>query len=224
MELRNRRRRTGLGGRPAFLGAVAAALAIWIVAAPASAGDLVVTVRTPQGAPIADAVVSIAASASGPIHFPWPYRMAQQNIMFHPFVLIVPVGADVDFPNLDQVRHHVYSFSPAKTFELKLYGHDETRVVHFDKPGVVQLGCNIHDSMIAFIDVVTTPYVAKTGADGVARIAGAPAGAQPVRIWRPFLKAPGATLTQTVQIPAAGEARLAITADLRPPPDHMGMY
>ena len=224
MELRNRRRRTGLGGRPAFLGAVAAALAIWIVAAPASAGDLVVTVRTPQGAPIADAVVSIAASASGPIHFPWPYRMAQQNIMFHPFVLIVPVGADVDFPNLDQVRHHVYSFSPAKTFELKLYGHDETRVVHFDKPGVVQLGCNIHDSMIAFIDVVTTPYVAKTGADGSPASRALPPAPSRCGSGGRSSRRPARRSPRPCRSPPRAKPGCAITADLRPPPDHMGMY
>src|SRR6516162_5415929 len=91
--------------------------ALWCLApAAAVAGDVAVTVRTPGGAPVADAVVSIDAPYSGPIKFPWPYRMAQQNIRFEPFVLVVPVGADVVFPNLDMVRHHVYSFSPAKSF------------------------------------------------------------------------------------------------------------
>ena len=151
------------------------------------------SVRTPHGGPVADAVVSVDAPYSGPIKFAWPYRMAQQNIRFDPFVLVVPVGADVAFPNLDKVRHHVYSFSPAKTFELKLYGHDETRVVHFDKPGIVQLGCNIHDSMIAFIVVVDTPYAAKTDAQGMAVIHGVPAGAQPVKVWRPYHEGAGAT-------------------------------
>src|ERR1700726_109306 len=119
----------------------------------ALAADVVVSVRTPQGKPVSDAVVTLAAPHSGPIRFPWAFRMAQHNMQFDPFVLIVPVGADVAFPNLDTVRHHVYSFSRAKTFELKLYGREETRVVHFDKPGVVDLGCNIHDNMVAFVVV-----------------------------------------------------------------------
>src|SRR5580698_9051090 len=113
----------------------------------ALAGDVVIDVRTPQGQPVANAVVTVAAPHTGPLRFPWPYRMAQQNMQFDPFVLIVPVGADVSFPNLDTVRHHVYSFSTAKTFELKLFGHDETRVVHFDKAGGVQLACHIHHSL-----------------------------------------------------------------------------
>src|SRR5262249_23057813 len=112
------------------------ALALWLFAPVAAfAGDVSVTVRPPQGQPVADAVVSVAAPHSGPIRFAWPYRMAQHNVQFDPFVLVVPVGADVAFPNLDGVRHHVFSFSPAKTFEIKLYGRDETRVVRFDKPG-----------------------------------------------------------------------------------------
>src|SRR5450631_1210691 len=126
---------------------------VLLLAAPlrAVAGDVVIDVRTPQGKPVANAVVTVAAPHTGPIRFAWPYRMAQHNMQFDPFVLIVPAGAEVAFPNLDSVRHHVYSFSPAHPFELKLYGRDETRLVRFDKPGVIAVGCNIHDSMVGFI-------------------------------------------------------------------------
>ena len=85
------------------------------------------------------------------------YYLRQRQHQFHPFVLVVPVGANVSFPNFDPTRHHVYSFSPAKRFELKLFARDQSRSVRFDKPGVVALGCNIHDQMSAFIDVVDTP-------------------------------------------------------------------
>jgi plastocyanin len=190
----------------------------------ASAGDLIVAVKSPAGAPVADAVVTIASAHAGPIHFPWAYRMAQKDIQFDPFVLIVPVGADVAFPNLDKVRHHVYSFSPAKTFELKLYGQEETRVVHFDKPGVVQVGCNIHDSMIAFIVVVETPHAAKTDAQGLATLRDVPVGAQTLSVWRPYLHAPGNMLRQSVQIPKQGAARAAVVADVRAPPRMRQMY
>jgi plastocyanin len=201
------------------------ALALWLLTpAAALAGDLAVTVRTPGGAPVADAVVSVQAPFAGPIKFTWPYRMAQQNIHFDPFVLVVPVGADVAFPNLDKVRHHVYSFSPAKTFELKLYGQDQTRVVHFDKLGVVELGCNIHDVMTAFIDVVETPYVAKTDAHGVAVLHGVPAGPQTVKVWRPYLKAPGNTLSQAVQVPRDGAAELTVTGEVHAPAEHHEAY
>jgi len=190
----------------------------------ALAADVVVNVRTPQGRPVSDAVVTIAAPHTGPIRFPWAYRMAQHNMQFDPFVLIVPVGADVAFPNLDTVRHHVYSFSRAKTFELKLYGREETRVVHFDKPGLVDLGCNIHDNMVAFVVVVDTPYAAKTDAAGEAVIRGAPAGPHALRVWRPYLRAPDNALTETVTVPAEGAVRASVVADIRAPPERHRMY
>lgn len=200
-------------------------LAVWLTtSASALAGDLSVVVRTPQGAPVADAVVSVAAPHSGPIRFPWSYRVAQHNIQFDPFVLVVPVGADVAFPNLDNVRHHVYSFSPAKTFELKLYGRDETRVVRFDRPGVVQLGCNIHDDMVAFIDVIETPWAAKTDAQGQAIIRDVPAGRHPLNVWRPYLRAPGNAVSQSVQVAADGTVRLTVVVDVHTPPMQHHMY
>ena len=200
-------------------------LLLWIAGPPAAlAGDIAVTVRNPHGAPVADAVVSVDAAEAGPIHFPWPYVMAQKDIQFRPFVLVVPVGAGVTFPNFDNVRHHVYSFSPAKTFELKLYGHDETRVVRFDKPGVVQLGCNIHDSMVGFIVVVETPYAAKTDDQGVAVLHGVPAGAQVVKVWRAYMKGVGNMQSVVVQVPREGVVQLAVTADVRSPPMTHQMY
>ena len=95
-----------------------------------------------NGAAVPDAVVTVtsAHAPAGPIRFPWPNVVKQQNISFQPHVLIVPVGAEVTFPNMDNVRHQVYSFSKPKKFELKLYGHEETRTVVFDKPGVVSIG------------------------------------------------------------------------------------
>jgi plastocyanin len=196
-----------------------------LVPALASAADLVVSVRNSQGRPVADAVVTIAeAHGAGAVRFSWPYRMAQQNMQFDPFVLIVPVGAQVAFPNLDKVRHHVYSFSPAHPFELKLYGHDETRFVRFDKPGIVALGCNIHDQMVAFIDVVETPYAAKTDAAGQAVIHDAPAGAASLNVWHPYLHAPGNVVTTAIVIPRDGPARQAVTANVGPAPDRHRMY
>ncbi len=203
---------------------VVALIALLILPLQAVAGDIVVTARTPQGRPIPDAVVTIEAAHAGPIRFPWPYEMAQQNLQFAPFVLIVPVGADVQFPNRDTVRHHVYSFSPAKTFELKLYGHDEARTVRFDRAGIVPLGCNIHDNMVAFIVVVDTPYAAKTDATGQAVIHGVPAGVQTVRVWHPYLRTPGNAVSLAVSVPASGVARGAVTGELRTPTRASGAY
>ena len=191
------------------------AIAALILATPAKAGELRVLVTSPSGAPVRDAVVMVYPKAGvpkRPIRFSWPYRMVQQNMQFDPFVLVVPVGAEVAFPNRDNTRHHVYSFSPAKSFQLKLYGHDETRVVKFDKAGVVAIGCNIHDNMTAFIRVVDTPWAGKTGATGEVVIADAPAGAT-VIVWHPYLKG-GRDLTRSV---GPGSGAVKVTADLRVP-------
>ncbi|MDO9247689.1 MAG: methylamine utilization protein, partial [Phenylobacterium sp.] len=110
---------------------ILAALAALTLASQAAAGDLSVVVRDAAGHPVKDAVVTLKPMGGGatgaPIKFTWPYSVAQQNISFNPFVLIVPAGSSVTFPNKDKVRHHVYSFSPTKKFELKLYGRDESR-------------------------------------------------------------------------------------------------
>jgi plastocyanin len=190
------------------------------LAAPATAAEFSVTVKNAAGQPVKDAVVTLtpAAGVHGPIKFDWPMRIAQQNLQFNPFVLIVPVGADVSFPNRDSVRHHVYSFSPAKRFELKLYGKDETRSVHFDKVGVVALGCNIHDTMSGFIKVVDTPYAAKSDAAGQATLTDVPQGQAVLHVWQPYLKAPNNEVTRGVTVPAQGGGHEAFVVDVRPPP------
>jgi hypothetical protein len=148
--------------------------------------------------------------------------MAQREMQFEPFVLIVPVGAQVAFPNLDPFRHHVYSFSPAKTFELKLYSRDETRSVRFDKVGLVALGCNIHDDMTAFIRVVDTPYAGKSGAGGAVLLRDLPPGPASLTVWHPYLKQPRGEMVRQVTIPASGTLSLKLTADLRAPPLRRG--
>ena len=149
-----------------------------------------------------------------PMKASWPMIMAQQNVQFAPYVLIAPVGSVVSFPNKDKVRHHVYSFSTPKKFELKLYGKDESRTITFDKPGAVSLGCNIHDSMIAYIYVSDTPFAAKSGIDGLAMVRGAPAGGSTLLVWHPDIKARAAVSRALVVAGAA--QRTAITVDLRP--------
>jgi hypothetical protein len=178
------------------------------------------TVRDGAGRPVANAVVMVRPAAgipAGPIRFPWPYTVAQQNIQFDPFVLIAPVGASVAFPNKDKVRHHVYSFSAGNKFELKLFGRDESRSVVFKAVGVAAIGCNIHDQMVGFIRVVDTPWAIKTGADGVATLRGIPAGAASVTVWHPYLRAPKNELIRKSTFTAGGVLREAATIDLRMP-------
>lgn len=184
------------------------AAALLLAGGTARAANVTVDVRGADGRPLAGAVVMIDTpkKPAGPITFDYPYVMAQQNIAFVPHVLIVPAGATVTFPNRDKVRHHVYSFSRAKKFDLKLYGRDETRSVVFDKPGIVALGCNIHDAMSGFIVVVDTPYAVQTDANGHAVLTGVPAGTASVRVWHPTIHATDNMLSQGVTVGPGGSA------------------
>ncbi len=185
------------------------ALSLILFPTLAAAGTVDVHVTGAGGVPVADAVVTIESMRmpAGPIRFPWPMAVSQQNISFQPHVLIAPVGATVAFPNLDRVRHHVYSFSKPRPFELKLYGQDTTRSVTFDKPGVVAIGCNIHDQMSGYVVVVATPYAARTDAAGNAHIAGVPDGAATLRLWAPAIRGAGNQIVQGVVVTSKGLSR-----------------
>jgi plastocyanin len=155
-----------------------------LVGVGAAASSVNVTVVDRAGRPLAGAVVMIEPLSG---HFPvrplTGVEIAQSHRQFDPQVTVVPVGTAISFPNRDTVRHHVYSFSAAKTFELKLYAGVPATPVLFDKPGVAVLGCNIHDEMVAWVVVVDTPFYARSGADGMARIDAVPDGKYEVQTW-----------------------------------------
>ena len=185
----------------------------------AEAATVTVAVRGPNGEPVRDAVVMVHL-VGRPTPAPRPaaggYEINQKGLQFHPFISVVPVGSDVSFPNLDTVRHHVYSFSPAKRFELKLYAREQNRAVRFDRAGYVALGCNIHDQMSAFVAVVDTVWAVKTDGAGNATVANVPAGNAEVSVWHPYLRAPNNTLSQPVAL--AGErAAASFAVKLRNP-------
>ena len=192
-------------------------LLVAVHAVPAAAAPLTVRVVDARGKPVRDAVVTLRpigasarpASASG------AHSVSQKNMQFQPFVQIVPVGANVSFLNRDATKHHVYSFSPAKKFELKLFARDQSRTVRFDKPGVVALGCNIHDGMTAFIVVTDSKWTARTGPQGLAQFADAPSAPAQLTVWHPYLRAPGNSLAKRI---AAGQRGERVVVALRPPP------
>ena len=193
------------------------ALALAGAATPLAAAPLSVRVVDASGRPVRDAVVTLYP-AGGAARSPRPggrYVVSQQNLQFHPFLTIVPVGADVSFPNLDPTKHHVYSFSPAKRFELKLFAKDQSRTVRFDRAGVVALGCNIHDAMSAFIIVTDSAWTARTNAQGGATFGDAPNAPARLTVWHPYLRAPGGFVQQAV---GAGQRNASFTVRLRPPP------
>lgn len=155
-----------------------------LCAAGTHAASLTVHVTDAAGQPLADAAV-YAEPASGQA-VPKAARtgeIAQKGRKFIPLVTVIQVGTSVSFPNNDTVRHHVYSFSPAKVFDIKLYSGQPANPIVFDKPGTVILGCNIHDQMLAYIQVVPTPWFAKTDASGTAVIKDVPAGKYQLKAW-----------------------------------------
>jgi hypothetical protein len=181
----------------------------------AHAGDLTVSVRDAGGRPVRDAVVTVRPDAGvprGPIRFSWPLRIAQRDVQFQPYVLIAPVGATVSFPNLDRVRHHVYSFSRGNRFEIELFGQDQTRTHAFAAVGTAALGCNIHDQMLAYVRVVDTPWAAKTDATGDVTISSIPPGPARLVVWHPRLNVRGNESAYTLTI-GTGPGRQTMTGD-----------
>src|SRR4249919_812334 len=191
-----------------------AASLLLLSASPAVAGTLVVRVVDPAGRPVNDAVVVIdpVGSPSPPPPPTGPYRIEQRNMQFSPFVSVVPVGANVSFPNFDATRHHVYSFSPAKRFELKLFARDQSRSVRFDKAGLIAIGCNIHDQMSAFLFVTASPWAQRTERGSVT-FRDAPSGQVKISVWHPYLRAPSLTV-------GGGNRAETFAVKLRPPPLH----
>ncbi|HET7307482.1 MAG TPA: methylamine utilization protein [Gammaproteobacteria bacterium] len=205
----------------------AAVLAVGLLSATlgvARAATVAVTVEA-GGRPLSAAVVALESSDGRPIPPPAGAHltgiMDQRDKQFVPHVLAVEVGTEVSFPNSDNIRHDVYSFSPAKTFELPLYAGTPAKPVLFDKPGVVVLGCNIHDWMLAFVDVVPTPYFAQTDKTGSAIIADVPAGNYKLTIWAPRLGAPNHTLAKPVTLAADSRIERHFSAVLSPAPPHV---
>ena len=158
----------------------------------AMAADLTVAVNSLSGKPVAMAVVTYVPAGGATIPATIkskPFVMAQKNVRFTPYVLAVPAGATVAFPNMDRVNHHVYSFSKVQPFQFPLYGKGKSHMMTFEHAGTVALGCNIHDSMSAYIRVVDTPYYATTGANGRVTL-NVPEGAGSLAVWQPTLDGP----------------------------------
>jgi len=190
-------------------------LGICILCGPVEAGSVIVTVKDSKGALVSNAVVY--AKSDSPVASCEKKQAVidQRDKQFVPYVTAVQVGTSVIFPNTDNIRHEVYSFSPAKKFELPLYAGVPAEPVTFDKEGFVVLGCNIHDWMIAYVAVLPTPYFQVTGKDGRAILKDLPAGPYSIEVWQPSLKGSPANFAQHVDL-AEGSKELLFTLDLKP--------
>ncbi|MFG6486336.1 methylamine utilization protein [Roseateles sp. BYS78W] len=189
-------------------------LAVAALALPplaALAVPVTVQLRGPGGQPLADAAVAVEVKGRPTKTTTAKAEMGQRDRQFTPQLLIVQTGTAVNFPNFDTVRHHVYSISPIKVIDIKLYSGTPTEPIVFDKPGVAALGCNIHDRMSAHIIVVDTPTFARTDAKGQATF-DLPPGEHVVKAWHAGQKA--ATLQSLkLDVPAAGGTSTLTLAD-----------
>lgn len=194
---------------PARRAACLAALLL-LPSARALPASVDVSVLGTDGKPLAEAAVFLesreARLASRPAT---GVEIAQAAKRFTTRVTVVPVGTEIAFPNRDKVRHHVFSFSPVKTFELKLYAGVPANPVLFDKPGIAVLGCNIHDTMVAWVVVVESPYYGLSGAAGSVHLDNVPPGSYRLRTWHPDLPPGTPPQDEALQVTAAG-ARAAV--------------
>lgn len=163
---------------------IATLVATFCAAGAAAASSVAIQVSDSSGKPLADVVLTADAQDGAAVpKLPKAAEIEQRGLKFLPLVSVVQTGSRIAFPNNDRVKHHIYSFSPAKKFDQKLYSGVAATPQVFDKPGLVVLGCNIHDRMVAYVKVVDTPYFAKTDAAGIARIDVPAAGKYTISAW-----------------------------------------
>ncbi|MBI3248686.1 MAG: hypothetical protein HYZ50_19455 [Deltaproteobacteria bacterium] len=181
-------------------------------------GEITGQVLRKDGAGVDQAIVFVQALPDGAPAPSGPRKaeMDQVHREFVPSVLPIGVGTEVRFPNRDQIHHHVYSFSRTKNFELPLYKDEEAAPVLFDKPGVVKIGCNIHDWMSATIFVAPTPYFALSDETGKFHLKDLPAGSYSLAAWHESSLSKVEDTLQSVQV---GEQtpEVSFSLELAPP-------
>lgn len=203
----------------------AASLIAVVCAFPCVAGTLEIKVSDERGEPVSQVAVYATPVVNAPAKKPNAAKrtasMDQQHNEFVPHVLVISAGTSVEFPNHDVVSHHVYSFSQAKTFELALYKGNTHPPLEFDEPGVVVLGCNIHDSMLGYIVVVPTEHYALSDERGTVRLDGVPAGDYAIEVWTPRARPMGLPAPQRVTVTdGVTKVDTRITGRLAPEQDH----
>lgn len=201
------------------IGAFCAVLLSVTAVGRVAAAELAITLVDAAAAPVVHAVVSLH-----PLDHPVPpptepaaeIAVTQRDGEFQPLVTAVRVGTRVSFPNADKIQHHVYSVSPAKRFDIPLHGGDAAPAEEFNLPGVVAVGCNIHDWMRAYVVVLDTPWYALSPAEGIAHLS-APAGRYRVEIWHYRLAKPDTLeVTLAEATPLAEKRSLVLRRDRRP--------
>jgi plastocyanin len=200
---------------PALLAVIAFA---FLLCRPALAGDtdVLAVIHDAKGEAVPDAVIALYALDNQPAPVAdssgAPVEIVQRDQEYSPYVTVIRVGTQVVFPNQDSIQHHIYSLSKPKRFEKPLYAPGAHESVLFDQPGIVTLGCNIHDWMVAYVVVLPTPYFAKTDSTGAAHL-DVPAGRYRIEVWHPRLG--GGPETREAKI-GPGAAPLDYVLKLKP--------
>lgn len=195
------------------------AVCIWgLLAAAAGAADLRGRVVASDGTGVAGAVVFLRTPAPAPAPG-GPRRSAvmdQIDKQFVPHVLPIAVGTEVRFPNHDQIHHHVYSFSRVKSFDLPLSKGEEAAPVLFDAPGVVKVGCNIHDWMTGVILVVPSPVFTTSDDGGAFVLRDVPDGEIAIAAWHEASETPLDAATQRLTIGATPPPEVSFALAVQP--------
>ena len=200
---------------PGFVGSLSLLLGcVYCIASPAA--SLRVRVQSTQGVPLADSVVYLSPSVPVAHGGTLQAKIDQQHKTFVPRVTVVQTGTAISFPNSDNIRHSIYSFSSPKIFTLKLYSGTPSNHVVFDKTGVVVLGCNIHDQMVAWVLVIDTPYSLRTDAQGYATLNNLPGGDYVLRAWHEPMPEEIAGEALHLDASAAATRTIQLDADAQP--------
>lgn len=197
------------------IGALSAAL---LGGTPVLAETVRITVTDQKNVLLEDAVVVAIPLSSKPRSRaqPRPQVIDQINKEFVPLVKGIQTNTPVVFPNKDNIRHHLYSFSSPKKFELPLYAGIPANPVIFDKPGIVVLGCNIHDWMLAYVYVTDSPYYGATGKEGTVDIEGLAVEEYEVQAWHPGLVSPDGIAKTRLRVNAMQTATASLQLVVKP--------
>lgn len=198
------------------LTALLTALCLAALSPALRAAEVNVAATDQKQEPITDLVIWLTPLDQPPPPAPADLHatVEQKDEEFNPYIIVVRAGTEVAFPNHDNVQHHVYSLSRPAKFEIPLYGGDETESVVLDKPGLIPVGCNIHDWMISHIVVVDTPWFGQTDPAGHFALNALPAGRYQLSAWHPRLRK-----THEEELTLSDAAPTAVSLDLKLRPD-----
>lgn len=186
---------------------------------PAAAATLKLQAADQGGKPLADAVAVLVPETpdTAPKPAPRDHVIDQKNETFLPLVEIVAAGDQVIFRNSDRTRHHVYTFSPLGQFEFVLKPNESSTPVKLQKPGVIPVGCNIHDFMINYLFVTDSRWAGKSDEKGVVTLTDVPPGSYAVKWWHPRQRPGAQPVTQTVTV-SGDQASASVSVPVMAPP------